>query len=87
MLRLECAAAAWYDGLSSAEQQAYVKAHPGSKYGKGDHGDVPTHELRAKHDALKAELVDHHTHNSAAPMKFNKRYPELESMQKALKER
>lgn len=35
MLAAETADDKWWDGLSKKEQQAYLKAHPGSKYGGG----------------------------------------------------
>lgn len=34
MLKTETAADAWWDGLSKKEQQAYIKAHPRSRYAK-----------------------------------------------------
>lgn len=34
MVQAEVAADKWWDGLSKKEQQAYIKAHPRSKYAK-----------------------------------------------------
>jgi hypothetical protein len=34
MMNAELASDAWWDGLSKKEQQAYIKAHPKSKYAK-----------------------------------------------------
>lgn len=57
MLSAETAADKWWDGLSKKEQQAYLKAHPGSKYGGGKGTSVgvggPMHGVTAyaKHGA------------------------------------
>lgn len=73
----ETAADKWWDGLSTKEQQAYIKAHPKSKYAqasKSNHGSAVN--VKPIHDMLKSIGLNH-TYNLVTPVgkrKSNHRY-------------
>lgn len=64
MVQAELAADAWWDGLSKKEQQAYIKAHPKSKYAKnaGASSSVDpgsSSSIRPIHGLLKKQGLTH----------------------------
>ena len=72
MLSLEVAASTWFHKLSEAEQNAYLKAHPGSKlrsqHKSTKYGNSSDVERLAKSADRMAEhharMVNYHTHPS-----------------------
>lgn len=59
MVRMEVAADSWWHDLSKKEQQAYIKAHPGSKFAKSH--KLAGGNANAKQTAYHAAMTDSHS--------------------------
>lgn len=75
MVQAELAADGWWHDLSKKEQQAYIKAHPGSKFAKSR--KLAGGNANAKKMAFHAAMTDSHRDAAAWHQKMSDKHSKL----------